>query len=95
MGKKYKVKKFVYDGLMIQGFNELAPYEVEFHEWTKDPGIMACKDNEGNIRLIPICQLVGFNKDDVPRQEYKSADELGVPVLLGMPSAWDKTFRED
>ena len=57
---KYEVNNFTYNGMFIYPKEGKAPYKAEFIKWTSDPGVAECKCDDGEIRLIPSCQLVDF-----------------------------------
>lgn len=74
-----RVKNFNYNGFFCQCLKGYAKYTAEFKEWTDDPGIAVCVCSDGKERLIPSCQLEGFDYDAHPKQG-------NTGVLFGSPS---------
>ena len=73
-----KVLRFSYDGLFGRTTGGYAKYTAEFKEWTEDPGIAICVCSDGIERLIPSCQLEGFDYSSYPEQK-KTGLLFGVP----------------
>lgn len=80
---EYKVEKFIYNGMFVHPEEGEAPYTAKFLRWTNDPGVAECECSDGEMRLIPSCQLLGFKIGDVPEQP-KPKPFKGV--LVGHPS---------
>lgn len=74
-----RVKKFKYNGFYCLNLKGYAKYTAEFKEWTEDPGIAICVCSDGKERLIPSCQLEGFDCESYPKQEKTG-------ILFGVPS---------
>ena len=74
-----RVKNFEYNGFYCRDRKGYAKYTAEFKEWTDDPGIAVCICSDGKERLIPSCQLEGFNYELYPKQESTN-------ILFGLPS---------
>ena len=83
--RKLIVKNFLYDGLVVKQRSGFASYTAQFKKWTDDPGVAIFICSDGKERHIPFCQIEGFKEKDYPKQNYKSATELGVWVLMGKP----------
>ena len=80
------VENFNYNGFMTIPLEGFASYEVEeFIEWTNDPGIGRFKCSNGEIKLIPSCQLTREYVKSLPEPpELKPLE--GIGVLFGEPS---------
>ena len=74
-----RVKKFDYNGFYCRSLKGHTKYTAEFKEWTEDPGIAICVCSDGVERLIPSCQLEGFDYDLYPKQKKTG-------LLFGTPS---------
>lgn len=78
VGENMRVKKFEYNGFYCRSLKGYAKYTAEFKEWTEDPGIAICICSDGIERLIPSCQLEGFDYSSYPEQK-KTGLLFGVP----------------
>ena len=67
--KEFEVQNFTYNGFYVKSKSTKAKYKAIFLEWTRDPGIILAHCTDGRKRLIPTCQLIGLQENDLPKQE--------------------------
>jgi len=78
------VRNFSYNGLAVTDKPGFSSYEVQFIEWTDDPGIgkFICTDNK--VRYIPSCQLEETYYKSLPQKDWRNPNS--EPILIGKPS---------
>ena len=75
----FEVQNFEYNGFYVNTLLGKTLYKVTPVKWTNDPGIIECKCSDGKKRLIPTCQIYGFNNYDFPKQVYENKVLFGIP----------------